>query len=95
MFVVCLEVQTLFGFAVAVEDGTYEHGQDGVDKPDERDSKGYAGCVLTKDTKNDERPGATDGNVSRGYGWEDSHHHIVEWDGNHILYRSHVHAAEV
>ena len=50
---------------------------------------------MTKDTKNDERPGATDGNVSHRYGWEDSHHHIVEWDGDHVLHESHVHAAEM
>ena len=85
----------LFGFAVAVEDGTYEHGQDGVDEPDECNGKGYAGCVLTKDTEDDKRPTATDGDVSRRYGWEDCHDHVVEWNGNHILHRSHVHAAEM
>ena len=43
----------------------------------------------------DKRPSATDGNVSRRYGWEDGHHHIVEWDGDHVLHEGHVHAAEV
>ena len=95
MFVVCLEVQKLFGFAVAVEDGTDKHWQDGVDEPDECDSKGYAGCVGAKHTEDDERPSATDGNISHRYGWEDCHHHVVEWDGDHVLYEGHVHAAEV
>ena len=85
----------LFGFAVAVEDGAYEHWQDGVDEPDECDGKGNAGCVRAEDTENDERPSATDGDISRGYGWEDSHHHVVEWDGNHVLHEGHVHAAEM
>ena len=95
MFVVCLEVQKLFGFAVAVEDGAYEHWQDGVDEPDECDGKGYAGRVRAEDTENDERPSATDGDVSRRYGWEDCHDHIVEWDGNHVLHKGHIHAAEM
>ena len=90
-----LEVQKLFGFAVAVEDGTNKHGQDGVDEPDECDGKGYAGCIRTEDTKNNERPSATDGDVSRRYGWEDGHHHVVEWDGDHVLHEGHVHAAEM
>lgn len=85
----------LFRFAVAVEDGAYEHWQDGVDEPDECDGKGYAGCIRAKDTENNERPSATDGNVSRRYGWEDCHYHIVEWDGDHVLHKGHVHAAEV
>ena len=85
----------LFGFAVAVEDRAYEHGQDGVDEPDECDGKGYAGCVGAEDTEDDERPSATDGNISCRYGWEDCHHHVVEWDGDHVLHEGHVHAAEV
>ena len=95
MFVVCLEVQTLFGFAVAVEDGAYEHWQDGVDEPDEQDGKGDAGCILTENAKDKQRPTTTDGDVSRRYGWEDCHHHVVEWDGNHVLHEGHVHATEV
>ena len=85
----------LLGFAVAVEDGTDEHWQDGVDEPDECDGKGYAGCVGAEDTENDERPSTTDGDISRRYGWEDCHHHVVEWDGDHVLHKGHVHAAEV
>ena len=85
----------LFSFAVAIKDGAYEHWQDGVDEPDECDCQSYAGCIRAKDTKNNKRPSATDGNVSRRYGWEDCHHHVVEWDGNHVLHKGHIHAAEM
>ena len=106
MFVVCLEVQHcskwfnivqsgLFGFAVAIEDGAYKHWQDGVDEPDERDGKGYAGSIGAEDTEDDKRPSATDGDVSRRYGWENSNNHIIEWYCNKVLHNGHLYPTQV
>ena len=88
-------LQGLARSSTTIKDGTNEHWQDGVDEPDECDGKSYAGCVRAEDTEDNERPSATDGDISRRYGWEDCHYHIVEWDGNHVLHEGHVHAAEV
>ena len=88
-------LQGLARSSTTIKDGAYEHRQDGVDEPDECDGKGNAGCVRAEDTEDDERPSATDGDISHRYGWEDCHHHIIEWDGNHVLHEGHVHAAEM